>query len=136
MLGYLDYAGPSEVSGVLKPISCQKMLSLRSSQGTACVSDPKRSRDRPNCEWGDKLAIMDMENNVLMVIWRKNTGLARRRAVGIPAVTRPLSNTGMPGHVPLPGGLNTTRGKNCAWDYPRLNVMWALSFPCLLGGCQ
>lgn len=54
---------------------------------------------------------MGMEMSEFMVIGRNHTGLAREH------VHSPAQG------MPLLGISNTTRGKNCAWDYPGLNVI-------------
>lgn len=82
LFGYLDCIGLHTAlgSGVVKPNSCQKKTLLWSSEDKQCVRSKEVLRQTldTNCEWGDKLGIMDIENSGLMVIGRNHTGLASR----------------------------------------------------------
>lgn len=112
----LDCTGPSYCLGV-RSTETQFLSGEASSEVTRgdslCVTSKEILRWilNANYDWGDKLGIMGMEPSEFMAIGRNHTGLARGH------VHSPTQG------MALPGISNTTRGKNCAWDYPGLNVI-------------
>lgn len=117
----LDCTGPSYCHGV-RGLETQVLSEEASSEVTRgdslCVTSKEILRQtlNANYEWGDKLGIMDLETDELIVVGTNHTGLARGH------VRSPAQG------MPLPGTSDTTRALNCAWDCPGLRVMYALSF--------